>query len=149
MPTLDLPSLSRPHHAPPFRRLPLTLPSPCVDRPRAREDDETELRAELTRWSRRVDDAGAEVLVQFRRSGPSMFAIVRATGLRPAGMKFLLPGYVHAGTRCVVALAAVDGEVVLMPSSVLGCRHVAAQCHEVEVCFDLQIEASDFAHAQP
>lgn len=51
------------------------------------------------------------------------------------GMGFLYGNYVHLGTKCVVNLQAVDGEVHPIPAEVVRCNHVRGTAHEVGVRF--------------
>jgi len=60
------------------------------------------------------------------------------------GLAFLHGGYVHTQTRCVVQLATSYGTWDDVPATVVRCRYLEANVHEVAVCFDHPINPAAY-----
>lgn len=64
--------------------------------------------------------------------------------LSDTGMSFLHGGFVHAGSKCRIFLAAEDGRKAEVAGTVVRCRYVERLIHEVSVQFDEKITPAMF-----
>lgn len=60
------------------------------------------------------------------------------------GISLLHSGYVHADSRCIVTLAALNGSEHALNARVAHCRHRGGVVHELGVAFDSPVELSEF-----
>jgi CheY-like chemotaxis protein len=71
--------------------------------------------------------------------------LVRARNLSRGGIAFLHGSFVYNGTRCELALRAINNTVVTASGQVVRCRHLSGRVHEVGVHFNEFIDLGRFA----
>ncbi|GAF81553.1 unnamed protein product, partial [marine sediment metagenome] len=73
--------------------------------------------------------------------------LVRTRNLSRGGMSFLLGGFVHNNTRCTVLLATPHRALDDMCGTVVRCRYIEGNLHEVGVRFDQNIDPAAYCRA--
>lgn len=69
--------------------------------------------------------------------------------LSTTGMGILHSSYVHSGTRCVVHLPGLEGNIHPTPAKVMRCIHYKGIIHEVGIGFDAPLNIRDFVQLDP
>lgn len=72
--------------------------------------------------------------------GASMQLIVRCRNISIGGLGFLHGAYVHPGTRVVLTLISATKQGYRINGSIVRCRHLTKNIHEVGVAFDETID---------
>jgi len=70
---------------------------------------------------------------------------IQPRNISEGGMAFLHGGFVHDGSRIAVQLVTLHGSWRDARGSVVGCRYLANNLHEVRVRFDATIDPSEFS----
>ena len=94
----------------------------------------------------------SSLVARIRQPGDGSYTCyaVQPRNLSAGGMSFLHGGFVHAGSSCVVQLITVEGSRKEVAASIVGCRYVDGNIHEVSVRFTEEIDPTDFCEdAQP
>ena len=73
--------------------------------------------------------------------------LVPTRNISERGLSVLHGGFVHNGTRCVAQLITTYGTWDDVPASVLSCRYIEGNIHEVSLRFDRQIDPSVYCSA--
>lgn len=73
--------------------------------------------------------------------------LVPTRNISECGLSVLHGGFVHNATRCVVQLITTYGTWDDVPGSVLSCRYIEANIHEVSLQFDRRIDPSIYCTA--
>lgn len=72
--------------------------------------------------------------------GSTMQIIVRCRNISIGGLGFLHGSYVHPGTRVVLTLISANKQGYRINGSIVRCRHLTKNIHEVGVAFDETID---------
>jgi CheY-like chemotaxis protein len=71
--------------------------------------------------------------------------LVSTRNISESGLSFLHGGFVYVGTRCQVRLLTIHGSWEDVHASVVHCRYLEKNVHEVGVRFDVPIDPSMFS----
>lgn len=84
------------------------------------------------------------LLVHMQQPGSSLSIpyLVPTRNISAEGLSFLHGGFVHVGTRCVAQLITSYGTWDNVPATVVRCRYVEGNIHEVAIRFDRLIDPS-------
>lgn len=77
--------------------------------------------------------------VEHPEGGSSTF-LVFGRNISRRGISILHGGFVHAGSRCRVVLARMDGKPIVLEGEVRHCRLFAGSCHEIGIHFDSDVD---------
>jgi hypothetical protein len=83
-------------------------------------------------------------MIVLQPGGGTTPMIVASRNLSTSGIGILSEGFLHRGSKCVVALIALDGQSTSVPGIVVHCRHIRGRVHEVGVQFDAAIDVALF-----
>ncbi len=88
----------------------------------------------------------AGAVVHLRQPGSDRFMphLVTTRNISCGGFSFLFGGFVHTGTRCQAELLSPDGVRHHVSGTVVSCRYVEGNVHEVCVRFDSEIDPTVF-----
>jgi hypothetical protein len=76
--------------------------------------------------------------------GTRITYLVRTRNLSNTGLGFLHGGYLHSGTRCTLALTALDGTPCPISGKIVRCRHLQGKVHEVGIRFERPINLEEY-----
>ncbi|MCK4872513.1 MAG: response regulator [Phycisphaerales bacterium] len=76
--------------------------------------------------------------------GTTAKLLVVSRDLSSTGMAFYHRGFLHAGTACELELLTLAGEMELIRSKVVRCRHIKSSIHEIGIAFDAPIDPRRF-----
>lgn len=83
-------------------------------------------------------------MIVLQPGGGTTPMIVTSRNLSTSGIGILSEGFLHRGSKCVVALTALDGQSRSVPGTVVHCRHIRGRVHEVGIQFDAAIDIALF-----
>lgn len=83
-------------------------------------------------------------MVVLQPGGGTTAMIVTSRNLSTSGIGILSEGFLHRGSKCVVALIPLHGENKSVPGTVVHCRHIRGRVHEVGIQFDTAIDIALF-----
>lgn len=101
----------------------------------------TDLRRALKRWKFNGSKALVTLLSE---TGRRQNYVVAPRNLSAGGTGVLHGGFVHAGTRCIVAMRRRNGSVACIPGSVIRCSHIRGRLHELGIEFDHTTDPEQF-----
>ena len=122
------------------------LPEPVVEAVLDHLDRQPGADGHERRAHKRYPYRSGSVSVSMKQPGALRVAhyVVQSRNLSARGLAFLHGGFVHKGTKMVVRPITRDGEHVDVLARVVACRYVERGIHEVSVCFENEIEPSDY-----
>jgi DNA-binding response OmpR family regulator len=102
------------------------------------------------RGARRYAYNGVVAIAHMRQPGASSAVpfLVAVRNISETGLAFLHGGFVHCGTECLLQLLTADGAWNNVTASVVRCRHVEANIHEVGVHFEYEVDPLPY-HQDP
>ena len=86
------------------------------------------------------------LIVRMRQPGATETGAYQVIGrnISSGGIGFLYGGYVHNGTRCTMQLVTPHGSWNDVAGTVIRCRYIEANVHEVAVSFDHVIDPAQY-----
>lgn len=83
-------------------------------------------------------------MIVLQPGGGTTPMIVTSRNLSTSGVGILSEGFLHRGSKCVVALITLSGQNASVPGTVVHCRHIRGRVHEVGIQFDAAIDIAQF-----
>lgn len=133
--------MARPHPVDTLRTSSRELEMIMNELDRVGANDEGSLRRSLKRWKFTGSKA---VVTLLSETGRRQNYVVAPRNLSAGGTGVLHGGFIHAGTRCIVAMRKRTGSVACIPGSVIRCSHIRGHLHELGIQFDHAIDPEQF-----
>jgi len=91
--------------------------------------------------TRYIYNPDAKLICQLaREEGPAVQIVVRCRNISVGGLGFLHGSYVHPGTGCVLTLISAFKQGYRIHGTIVRCRHLTKNIHEVGVQFEAPID---------
>ncbi len=92
------------------------------------------------------------IIVELKQPGAKVASpfVCPTRNLSRGGLACLHGGFVHSNTRCLIHLQTLQGGLHAVAGSVVRCRHIQGNVHEVGVRFDEPLDPAPFcSEAEP